>query len=83
MSQDANDRHQSAKERIERDEKQNEAELEAMKVHVKKLDSGMGASRAMSTAVAGWVNKSDRKLEDSIMSRRHYSQRRQNERFGR
>eukprot|EP00210_Caulerpa_lentillifera_P002894 g2764.t1 len=56
MSKDANDRHQLAKESIERDKKQNETKLEAMKVNAKKLDSGKGALHAISTAVAGWIN---------------------------
>ena len=83
MTEDASTRHRSATSRIEAAERRDQAELDAMKRKMKRMDSGQGAAHEMSAAVAGWVNKEGRKLEDSVASRKHYSQSRRTERFGR
>ena len=83
MTQDATHRHQAATSRIEQAEKRDQVELESLKEKMKKMDSGRGAAQEMSNAVAGWVNRSERKLDDSIMSRKYYSQSRRSANFGR
>lgn len=83
MTEDANARHRSATAKIEQAEKRDQAELDALKQRMKEMDSGRGAAQEMSAAAAGWVTKADRKLEDSIASRKYYSQNRRNEKFRR
>lgn len=83
MTQDATDRHQQATAKIEQAEKRDQAELVEMKKKMEDMDGGQGAAQEIATAVAGWVNKSGRKLEESIASRRYYSQDRRNEKFRR
>jgi len=83
MTEDASARHRSATVKIEEAEQRDQAELDALKRKMKRMGSGQGAAHEMSAAVAGWVNKEGRKLEDSVASRKYYSQSRRTEKFGR
>ena len=84
MTHDAASRHQHATEKIARAEKRDQAELDALKQKMKRMDDdGRGAAHEMASAVAKWVSKGERKLEDSVTSRKYYSQNRRDAKFGR